>query len=187
MMIVVIRLSHALVTELDFQDDTSLDASDTPPYQNTSASLEVPPIAGLFAFQEPLPAQLGTPPLIHASPPPFLLMRRQCLENGSNFCFDNSVDSCPSCRACCTSSSTKWCCDVGNSVCCEGQRCCPAGGTCCGTGCCTAGSTCRNGKCENSASVYVDCICAPGRPLDKKAAAKEPKFPDLFIVSLSRQ
>ncbi|KAL1844283.1 hypothetical protein VTJ49DRAFT_2340 [Mycothermus thermophilus] len=58
--------------------------------------------------------------------------RRDCMSNGSNYCFGNDVDFCPRCGTCCMGDS-KHCCDDGK--------------VCCGTGCCPAGETCSNGKC----------------------------------------
>ena len=51
------------------------------------------------------------------------LGRRDCLPNGTNFCFGNDVNFCSGCGTCCA----------------DGIYCCGAKGTCCGTGCCAAG------------------------------------------------
>lgn len=63
------------------------------------------------------------------------LSRRDCLPNGTNFCFGDSVNFCASCGTCCVA----------------GIYCCGAGGICCGTGCCASGQTCDSGKCVVSA------------------------------------
>ncbi len=123
-----------------------LDSDDEILEANSAASFV---LAGL----DPIPAQRGAPPFQHSSPPPFILLRRQCLENGSNFCFGNLVDSCPGCRICCTSVSSKWCCDAQSSICCDDGRCCPVGGVCCGTGCCESGNTCHDGRCMDPVSL----------------------------------
>ncbi|KAK1834687.1 hypothetical protein QBC39DRAFT_327873 [Podospora conica] len=64
------------------------------------------------------------------------LARRDCLPNGTNFCFGDSVNFCASCGTCCI----------------DGIYCCGAGGICCGTGCCASGQTCDSGKCVSSAA-----------------------------------
>lgn len=65
----------------------------------------------------------------------YYLSRRDCLENGSNYCFGNSVDFCPSCGTCCSSSTSQWCCADATS-------------TCCGSGCCATGEVCsEDGRC----------------------------------------
>jgi hypothetical protein len=57
--------------------------------------------------------------------------RRDCLSNGSNYCFGNNVDFCPDCGNCCI----------------EGKHCCGRGDLCCGSGCCSSDQTCSQGKC----------------------------------------
>ncbi|ORY62135.1 uncharacterized protein BCR38DRAFT_233388 [Pseudomassariella vexata] len=64
------------------------------------------------------------------------LFKRDCLSNGSNYCFGNSVDYCPNCGTCCV--------DSGKQVCCA-----DATSTCCGGGCCAAGELCTNGQCAS--------------------------------------
>jgi len=59
------------------------------------------------------------------------LTRRDCLPNGTNFCFGDSVNFCANCGTCCVS----------------GLYCCGSGGICCGSGCCASGQTCDSGKC----------------------------------------
>ena len=59
------------------------------------------------------------------------LARRDCLTNGSNYCFGTSVDFCPGCGNCCV----------------EGKYCCGAGKSCCGSGCCESDQVCFQGKC----------------------------------------
>ena len=58
--------------------------------------------------------------------------KRDCLPNGTNFCFGDNTNFCPSCGTCCTTG---------------GNFCCSSSQTCCGTGCCSAGETCTSGKC----------------------------------------
>lgn len=62
-----------------------------------------------------------------------VLARRECLANGTNFCFSNDINYCSSCGTCCSSSNSKWCC--------------PSNGICCGNACCGSGQTCKNGQC----------------------------------------
>ncbi|KAK3695008.1 hypothetical protein B0T22DRAFT_477710 [Podospora appendiculata] len=58
--------------------------------------------------------------------------KRDCIANGTTFCFGDTVNSCPSCGTCCV----------------EGMYCCPSGGVCCGPGsCCASGQVCSQGKC----------------------------------------
>jgi hypothetical protein len=59
------------------------------------------------------------------------LGRRDCLPNGTNFCFGDSVNFCSNCGTCCV----------------DGLYCCGSGGICCGTGCCASGQTCDQGQC----------------------------------------
>lgn len=61
-----------------------------------------------------------------------VLSRRDCLPNGTNYCFGNSVNYCLGCGVCCQAS---------------GRFCCAAGSVCCGSSCCAAGQTCNNGLC----------------------------------------
>ncbi|EJT81580.1 hypothetical protein GGTG_01558 [Gaeumannomyces tritici R3-111a-1] len=61
-----------------------------------------------------------------------VLSRRDCLPNGTNYCFGNSVNYCLGCGVCCQAS---------------GRFCCAAGSVCCGGSCCAAGQTCSNGLC----------------------------------------
>ncbi|KAK3328992.1 hypothetical protein B0H66DRAFT_9750 [Apodospora peruviana] len=61
-----------------------------------------------------------------------LIWKRDCLSNGSNYCFGNSVNFCSDCGTCCV----------------DGLYCCGRGGTCCGGGCCVTGLTCSDdGQC----------------------------------------
>lgn len=62
------------------------------------------------------------------------LGRRDCLSNGSNYCFGNSADFCSDCGNCCV----------------DGNYCCGRGKVCCGSGCCSSGETCSQGKCLSS-------------------------------------
>ncbi|KAI6358450.1 hypothetical protein MCOR25_007325 [Pyricularia grisea] len=61
------------------------------------------------------------------------LSRRDCLSNGTNFCFGNNVNYCGGCGVCCADSANKWCCG--------------ADGICCGKSCCGKGQSCRQGQC----------------------------------------
>ncbi|EFX05646.1 hypothetical protein CMQ_3715 [Grosmannia clavigera kw1407] len=61
------------------------------------------------------------------------LAKRECLANGTNFCFGNDINYCSSCGTCCSGSSNKWCCS-SDSI-------------CCGDACCGSGQTCSKGKC----------------------------------------
>ncbi|KAK3382990.1 hypothetical protein B0T24DRAFT_29780 [Lasiosphaeria ovina] len=86
---------------------------------------------------DPIP---GTKPLFGFKEPVLELSKRDCLANGSNFCFDDKTKFCPNCGLCCL--------DTG--ICCSG------GSSCCGTGCCTSGQTCSQGQCiDVSTSVAV--------------------------------
>lgn len=62
------------------------------------------------------------------------LGKRECLANGSNYCFGNDVDYCPGCGNCCFG----------------GDYCCGIGKICCGAGCCSSDQTCSEGKCLSS-------------------------------------
>lgn len=57
--------------------------------------------------------------------------KRDCLANGSNYCFGNTIDFCNGCGNCCL----------------EGRFCCGSGKQCCGSGCCSDGEVCSEGKC----------------------------------------
>ncbi|KAH8884469.1 hypothetical protein GQ53DRAFT_810808 [Thozetella sp. PMI_491] len=62
------------------------------------------------------------------------IWKRDCLPNGTNYCFGDGVSYCSSCGTCCT----------------QGKYCCSSSQTCCGTGCCDSGETCSEGKCISS-------------------------------------
>ncbi|OAA61169.1 hypothetical protein SPI_05193 [Niveomyces insectorum RCEF 264] len=83
-----------------------------------------------------LPAIQGQPALTSFRRMSTDLQKRDCLANGTNFCFGNGNNYCGSCGTCCGESgsgSKKWCC--------------PADGICCGSACCANGQTCNDGKC----------------------------------------
>lgn len=126
------------------------------PTSNSSPINTTTPLAAENAalLADPWPARLGIAPYfaVEQLPTPWL-RKRECLENGSNFCFENNEGKfCPDCGGCCTLGRDEWCCDEG-ATCCPGRMCCDAGDTCCGDGCCAQGRSCRNGKCE--VPVYV--------------------------------
>jgi len=82
------------------------------------------------------PSVNGTPPLIAFQSPPPELLKRDCLANGSNFCFstdDDDLRFCSGCGTCCSQVQTLWCCSAGS--------------VCCGSSCCGTGQTCTNGIC----------------------------------------
>ncbi|KAM7207039.1 hypothetical protein V8F33_000138 [Rhypophila sp. PSN 637] len=84
-----------------------------------------------FSFVEPL---AGYEAFVGLWPRPSLkISKRECLENGSNYCFGDNFNFCSDCGTCCV----------------EGLYCCGKGSTCCGTGsCCDPGLICsRYGKC----------------------------------------
>ena len=89
------------------------------------------------------PALDGRPPQIgFRRPQQSERVKRDCLTNGTNFCFGDSSNYCSSCGTCCLAASdnnNKWCC--------------PSGSICCGNACCGSGQTCNNGKCY--LPVYV--------------------------------
>ncbi|KAK0667393.1 hypothetical protein QBC41DRAFT_228570 [Cercophora samala] len=88
---------------------------------------------------DPVP---GTPALLGLSEHVFGLGRRDCLANGTNFCFNNNVDSCPGCGNCCRDGDRK--------------HCCAAGRPCCGSGCCLAGQICSpKGDCLSSVETVT--------------------------------
>ncbi|KAK4043004.1 hypothetical protein C8A01DRAFT_32949 [Parachaetomium inaequale] len=80
---------------------------------------------------DPVP---GTKPLFGLYEPTLDVNRRDCLANGSNYCFGNNVDFCPSCGDCCV----------------DGNFCCGSGKVCCGTGCCSSDQICSQEKCLSS-------------------------------------
>ncbi|KAK0731735.1 hypothetical protein B0H67DRAFT_549439 [Lasiosphaeris hirsuta] len=65
--------------------------------------------------------------------------RRDCLPNGTNYCFGDTVNFCFNCGTCCV----------------DGIYCCGAGGICCGTGCCASGQTCDDGQCKSSVNAVT--------------------------------
>jgi len=60
--------------------------------------------------------------------------KRDCLSNGSNYCFGNDIDYCAGCGNCCV----------------DTKHCCGSGRICCGTGCCASDETCSGGRCVSS-------------------------------------
>jgi hypothetical protein len=80
------------------------------------------------------PAYPGLSPQYESMSLSSYLFKRDCLANGSNYCFGNTVDFCPNCGTCCTGSAGQFCCSDATS-------------TCCGSGCCQAGDVCTNGQC----------------------------------------
>ncbi|KAK0748153.1 hypothetical protein B0T21DRAFT_380051 [Apiosordaria backusii] len=83
---------------------------------------------------DPVP---GTPALLGLQEHVFGVGRRDCLANGTNFCFNNNVDSCSGCGNCCRDGDRKYCCAAGRP--------------CCGSGCCLAGQICSSkGDCVSS-------------------------------------
>ncbi|KAK4202286.1 hypothetical protein QBC40DRAFT_169680 [Triangularia verruculosa] len=88
---------------------------------------------------DPVP---GTPAILGLQEHAFGLGRRECLANGTNFCFNNNVDSCPGCGNCCRDSDRKYCCAAGRP--------------CCGSGCCLAGQICSpKGDCVSSVETVT--------------------------------
>jgi hypothetical protein len=77
---------------------------------------------------DPIP---GTEPLFGRRERTLDVGRRDCLANGSNYCFGNDVDFCPGCGNCCV----------------DGDFCCGAEKVCCGSGCCSSDQVCSQGKC----------------------------------------
>ncbi|KAL2271219.1 hypothetical protein VTJ83DRAFT_590 [Remersonia thermophila] len=86
------------------------------------------PVAG-HAGSDPVP---GTQALAGRWKRGWTIGKRDCLPNGSSYCFGNTVEFCPRCGTCCTG---------------ESKHCCDSGSVCCGTGCCPPGQTCSGGKC----------------------------------------
>lgn len=84
----------------------------------------------------PQPHIKGVPSLIKFQDPLPELLKRDCLGNGTNYCFNNNANYCASCGICCGTSSSRYCC--------------PADGICCGSSCCGKGQTCNNGQCYQS-------------------------------------
>jgi hypothetical protein len=80
------------------------------------------------AWTDPVP---GTKPLFGLNERILDVRRRDCLSNGSNYCFGNNVDFCADCGNCCV----------------DGNYCCGKGKTCCGSGCCESDQICSEGKC----------------------------------------
>ncbi|KAL2133044.1 hypothetical protein VTI74DRAFT_2983 [Chaetomium olivicolor] len=87
-------------------------------------------------WTDPVP---GTRPLFGIQERVLNVGRRDCLANGSNYCFGNNADHCPGCGNCCI----------------QGKFCCGGGRTCCGTGCCTSDQTCSGGKCLSSVAPVI--------------------------------
>lgn len=101
-----------------------------PPAVNTTAEPDAEFWPGLGVLQQSIP---GVAALSKFTPEAAnLLSRRDCLPNGTNYCFGNSVNYCLGCGVCCQAS---------------GRFCCAAGSICCGSSCCAAGQTCNNGLC----------------------------------------
>lgn len=65
--------------------------------------------------------------------------KRDCLPNGTNYCFGDTENFCSACGTCCV----------------DGLYCCGAGGTCCGTGCCASGQTCDKGQCSSPVTAVT--------------------------------
>ncbi len=93
------------------------------------AATRDPAVTHQFPWTDPLPGYKALVGLREHIPD---LARRDCLSNGSDYCFGtNSADFCPGCGNCCV----------------EGKYCCAAGKTCCGSGCCESDQVCFQGKC----------------------------------------
>lgn len=82
-------------------------------------------------WTDPVPGTRALPGLYNGT---LDLRKRDCLANGSNYCFGNNVDYCPDCGNCCL----------------DGNHCCGRGKVCCGSGCCPSDHTCFQGKCLSS-------------------------------------
>lgn len=95
---------------------------------------------------DPRPARLGFAPHFGQQTP--WLRKRECLGNGTNFCFGDRSRFCPDCGGCCELRGEKWCCPDEGAACCPGERCCGTDERCCGRGCCPKGRRCSRGKCE---------------------------------------
>ncbi len=87
----------------------------------------------LSGFGIPQAAINGTPSLIRYQDPPPDLYKRDCLANGTNYCFNNNVNYCANCGTCCGTTSDPWCC-ASDAI-------------CCGSACCAGGQTCSDGQC----------------------------------------
>ncbi|KLU87770.1 hypothetical protein MAPG_06763 [Magnaporthiopsis poae ATCC 64411] len=110
-----------------------------PPAVNSTADSDAEFWPGLGVLQQSIP---GVAALSKFTPEAAnLLLRRDCLPNGTNYCFGNSINYCLGCGVCCQAS---------------GRFCCAAGSICCGSSCCAAGQTCNNGLCfANMATATV--------------------------------
>lgn len=97
-------------------------------------------------------AALASSPGFHVSTPTagsipghqLQLSRRDCLPNGTNYCFGNNVNFCAGCGVCCGDSANKWCC--------------AADGICCGDSCCGKGQSCRQGQCIGHPAVTTTVL-----------------------------
>lgn len=114
----------------------------TPDLHNTTLADDVS-----FLLYDPWPARVGLEPH-YGGQRTLWLRKRECLENGSNYCFAEKDGFCPDCGGCCSLGADRWCCQDATATCCPGKACCSAGATCCGTGCCEKGRKCTDGKCE---------------------------------------
>ncbi|KAK0618370.1 hypothetical protein B0T17DRAFT_509912 [Bombardia bombarda] len=94
----------------------------------TRGHLAVDEGASLTTWRDPVP---GFKALFGLNDRVLDIGKRDCLSNGSNFCFGNNVNFCPSCGTCCV----------------DGQYCCSSGGICCAAGCCSSGQICSDGRC----------------------------------------
>lgn len=95
---------------------------------------------------DPWPAHLGFRP--HSGQQTPWLRKRECLGNGTNFCFGDRGRFCPDCGGCCDVGGETWCCRDEAATCCPGETCCGADERCCGGGCCPKGRRCLRGRCE---------------------------------------
>lgn len=116
------------------------------PTSGTSGTAETVAADVPAVFADPWPAHPGIAPYFGRQT--LWLRQRQCLENGSNFCFEDSNRMCPDCGGCCELDGDEWCCPNEGDTCCPGETCCKADETCCRDGCCPKGRRCSNGKCE---------------------------------------
>ncbi len=92
------------------------------------------PLDLLSDFGLPQPSINGTPSFLRYQDPPPDLRKRDCLANGTNYCFGDTANYCTSCGTCCSDATA-------------GKWCCPSDGICCGAACCASGQTCNSGQC----------------------------------------
>ncbi|KAK3337019.1 hypothetical protein B0T19DRAFT_58406 [Cercophora scortea] len=126
----VFLIIFTIVLTITTTTTTAVEAIVLPDDDNALTAAAVAQTPSWRAWRDPVPGTKALLGRLHAP-----VGKRDCLANGTSFCFGDTTHSCPGCGTCCV----------------EGMYCCPSGCVCCGTGsCCAGGQVCSQGKCAAS-------------------------------------